>query len=368
MATERLTAERVRELRAEFTTPGATFDHVDLAKKHGLVPRYVGSALIGESFGNLPGAVTREYLQERQAKRGLDETSVAWVRRRCLDPNDNFGVVATARFFDTTKERARRILIGEIFPEAGFIVPVEHLACPLSDEEVIAMRLRFREANGAITVEQMAKEIGRKVEHTRQLLNGTRRKHLPHAITIPHRGRKPLGLPDEVVLFIRILYASGKVSRNKLEKAYGIDADRLTGVIDGTDYPHVPLIENSFRETYSTQRVNRKLTDQQVAHFRTMYTRGLRTLTSIARQTGMSLGPIRSMLYGKTYKDLPGACAEGFQPKRTVRRMKIRSVWTNEWRSQLIPVRECRDEKLWREHRPWSPSRRAAQPLTRRAA
>lgn len=166
----------------------------------------------------------------------------------------------------------------------------------LTKEQVIHYRELYRQ--GEASAAEISEKAGMAHSAAWMMLTGRAYTDIPGAVQDGvRRGRRKL--TDEQVSHYREQYRNGLMTVKEISEEVGMGYSPAWMMVKGKTYADVPGAVKI--------RSLRKLTDEQVAHYRDQYRNGQMSITEVSEDSGMSIATARLMLIGKTYSDLPGA-------------------------------------------------------------
>lgn len=145
------------------------YGSIKIAKIHGLTPQKVVRAVKGECWSHIPGS-----LEMRPNGVVLSDSDVLAIR---LGHFQGKGYPTLARMFNTSTTRIRKIVSGELFPDAPF--PENYKVRrykPLDDDLVLKMRWMVGQGRSQASV---TRELGVEASVGRRAIVGTTHSHLP---------------------------------------------------------------------------------------------------------------------------------------------------------------------------------------------
>jgi hypothetical protein len=308
----------VVEIRTRFATDD-NCDLKSLTTELGITRRAVRYILTGRTHASCPGAIPDDHPKLRRWENQIIAQRKAVIaskgRRKASDVSAALGV---------SIDVARNLLSGKTYSDLPNVVPKTMLCPPeeqgapvFTDEEVISLRERVRAANGAITIPQLVAELGRSHSSIQLMLTGKTFRDLPGAVSMLdfHLNRTQISrkrdFPDEVVLFMRLAYKDDVVTVQKIASAFGKDVSVVRRMISGESYKNVPM---PVAHISSRAASRRKLTPQQVIWARQVYRDGVRSVSKISKLFKLNTTAIEHMIFGRTYKELPGIVPSDHRP------------------------------------------------------
>lgn len=249
------TDEQVLGLRQFWRKRRATCRISDLATALGVHETTLTRTLHGPSYPHVPE--TLERIKTNPTRRSFSIPQVRAMRREYDPPRVT--VIQLAKTYGVSATAMSKILTGRLYGDVpGAVATIE----PISVERATAFIV--------------AQNISRRT------------------------------LTPEAALFIRLAYRPGVVTAQTLARAYGVHIDTIFHIVNGESYQDVPGPIHAGTKA-EKDRLRRKLSEAEVIEARRLFRQGGRTIKEMAARCGLGFDPTRNMLYGRTYKEIPGA-------------------------------------------------------------
>lgn len=287
---------------------------------------------------------------------GLKDDDVLRLRRAFAAPGSTMDHVSLSKTIGINIQSTLHMLTGKTFKHVDgaltkAIVKRQHERRGLNAAQIIEARARYIAEDGAYSLAQAAKGLGITTERAKKVLGGQIFEEILPYVPAHLLNRKILS--DEDVVAARAIYAAdpSDATVDALAEQHDLQRGYMRDVLIGVCRKNLPGAVRSPSD--------RALSAAEVTKYRDLFGRGIKSVTQIAHHAGLSFPTVKDMLYGYTYKDVPGAVPVGFKQKRPVRFFRKKNG--EQWQARVIPVRAAIGDRPWKLHRSWSPKRWMAQ-------
>lgn len=208
----------------------------------------------------------------------------------------------------------RLALRGKIYPGKTVInVELTRFRRRMTPEQVIEARRAY--AAGEMNQEEIAAKYGQ--INCGNMLFGKTYKDIGEAVTDKRNYRS---LSDEEVIEVRRAYAAKEFTQHEIAAKYKLHQKSVSNLLRGLTYKH---LEGAVED--SDGKFARKLTDQQVIEARKAFRSRKLTVKSLAEYYGIDRSPMRGILVGRCYKEVPLAVKRitDFAPPRKGRSNRL---------------------------------------------
>jgi hypothetical protein len=295
-----------------------------LSQEMDLTIEYVIDILVGKTYPYIDSIVPKDHPKIIAPRPRFTGDDVVAERLAVIAGNGSYKISNVALKLGCRICAAEALLSGHTYVKLPHVVPpelmsrIKHLPRGRMTPELVEdIRIRLVEGQGAITVEDIAAELGRSPSSVSGALRGLTYKHVAAPVVEPlvvsmkrQRNIRTRKLTSEVALFIRLSYKPGVVDVRLLCNKFGVNEHTMTNLLVGKSYKDVPCAVERVRKIAD----RRKLTDEQVITARDRFKRGLASLSRLSRRHGMSVRSIENMIRGNTYADIPGAVPAHINP------------------------------------------------------